>query len=244
MEWFEEWFDSPLYEKMYAKRDEDEANTLANLVEKIIPVNVFHDILDLGCGRGRHSINMAKRGYKVTGIDLSRVAIEKAQIKAKNLGLDIEFLVGDMRDPLSKQFSAILNLFTSFGYFDDDEENFHVLKAERQMLKNNGIVVIDYLNAIQVEKNIIPEENGKFENISFEIKRYIERDTINKEMTFFLEGNSEARSYHERVKLYPLSWFESHVEKAGMSIMETFGNYNGTPFNADKSPRLIMICKA
>jgi len=79
MSWFEEWFDSPLYEKLYANRNSDEAERLADLIEKEIPVKKYSTVLDLGCGRGRHSIALATRGYDVTGVDLSEEALAKAR---------------------------------------------------------------------------------------------------------------------------------------------------------------------
>src|SRR6056297_542997 len=111
MSWFEEWFDSPLYEKLYSNRDEKDAASLADLIEEVIPVSAYRNVLDLGCGRGRHSITLAQRGYQVTGIDLSNKAIEKAKRIAgqKNLN-NVKFFVRDMRDPLPKQFDAIVNL--------------------------------------------------------------------------------------------------------------------------------------
>ncbi|HKL03925.1 MAG TPA: methyltransferase domain-containing protein, partial [Cryomorphaceae bacterium] len=135
MSWFEEWFDSPLYEKLYSNRDEKDAASLAELIEEVIPVSDYRNILDLGCGRGRHSITLAQRGYQVTGIDLSKKAIQKAKRIARQKNLDnVEFFVRDMRAPLPKQFDAIVNLFTTFGYFLEDEENRRVLVNTQKML--------------------------------------------------------------------------------------------------------------
>ncbi|HKJ34879.1 MAG TPA: methyltransferase domain-containing protein, partial [Balneolales bacterium] len=184
MSWFEEWFDSPLYEKMYANRDDKEAAQLADLLKEVMPAEQYSEILDLGCGRGRHSINFAERGYHVTGIDLSEVAIQKARSKAKKMNLDIEFIVGDMRKPLDRTFDGIINLFTSFGYFRDDEENRKVLRAMQKMLRTDGLLVIDYLNAEKVKKDIESYDEGTIDHIEYEIHRFLEDDTVNKKMIF------------------------------------------------------------
>ncbi len=244
MEWFEEWFDSPLYDKLYANRDDAEAKVLADHLAKIMPADKFPNILDLGCGRGRHSINMALRNYHVTGMDLSQTAIKKARKKAEDQNLDIEFLIGDMREPLNTMFDGIINLFTSFGYFEKDEENSQVLQAMSKMLYPGGMIVIDYMNAINVITNYVPHERGVIDNIDFGITRFVENDTINKKMIFRTGGNSGEKVYSERVKLYTLGWFERNLAKAGIKIIQTFGDYELNDFNEQNSSRLIMIGKS
>ena len=148
MSWFEEWFDSPLYELLYANRNEDEANKLADLIEQKIPVENYSTIVDVGCGRGRHSITLAERGYHITGLDLSTYAIEKAKRIAAGRGhQNVKFIVQDMRQPLSTRFDAALNLFTTFGYFMENEDNERVLASVNRMLKKNGLFLIDYFNS-------------------------------------------------------------------------------------------------
>ncbi|HKJ45906.1 MAG TPA: class I SAM-dependent methyltransferase [Balneolales bacterium] len=243
MSWFEDWFDSPLYEKMYTKRDEEEAAKLADLLAELLPVEMYKSVLDLGCGRGRHSINFAKRGYTVTGIDLSEKAIQKARKKAEELHLDIEFLIGDMRHPLDRTFDGIINLFTSFGYFADDEENVSVIKAMKSMLRKDGFLVIDYLNAGKVKDDLIPYEEGKIDGVSYDICRYLEEDTVNKKMQFHTGSSEAKKEYTERVKLYDLNWFQTHLEEEHIKIEKVFGDYDGSPFNKQESPRLLIIGK-
>lgn len=242
MSWFEVWFDSPLYDKMYAKRDDEEANRLANFLEQKIPVNKYPEILDLGCGRGRHSINFAKRGYQVTGIDLSEVAIKKAEEKAQQENLHIDFLVGDMRETLDRKFDCIINLFTSFGYFENDNENRMVLQAMHDMMRSDGLLVIDYLNAQQVKNNIKSFEEGEIDNIHYKIHRFIEGDTVNKKMEFYKNDNNDTQIYQERVKLYDQDWFSQNLKKEGLKIDEIYGDYMGNPINTVNSSRLLMIC--
>lgn len=244
MEWFEEWFDSPLYEKLYANRDDAEAKILADHLVKIIPASKYRNILDLGCGRGRHSINMALRGYHVTGVDLSEAAINKARIRSEKLGLDIEFLIGDMRTPLNTKFDAIINLFTSFGYFEDDDENAMVLKAMREMLHSECMLVIDYMNAQNVVRHYVPHEKGKIDDVSYEITRFIENDTINKRMVFQRNGSEQEKVFTERVKLYSLDWFEQKLSEQGVKITSIYGDYEFNKFDPLKSSRLIILGKA
>src|SRR5699024_9051297 len=186
MDWFEEWFNSPLYERLYADRDESEAKRLISFLEQTLQLHRCANILDLGCGRGRHAISLARKGYNVTGLDLSEQAIITAKEKAAltNQQERLRFIRGDMRNALDETFDAVLNLFTTFGYFLDDEENAKVLDSARKMLKLNGILVLDYLNAPHVKETLVPEDEGKFQDIDYSIRRYIRDGAVYKEIHF------------------------------------------------------------
>ncbi|NGP89604.1 class I SAM-dependent methyltransferase [Aliifodinibius halophilus] len=244
MGWFEKWFDSPLYEKLYANRDEEEARQLIDFLEQKFLQNSCTSILDLGCGRGRHSISLGKKGYTVKGIDLSPQAIKTARKKAEELELDnVSFEVGDMRDPLDQSFDAVVNLFTTFGYFEHDGENASVLDSVVKMLNPNGLFVLDYLNAEKVKREYSPEDQGEFHDIHYRIKRYVENGAIHKDIVFDGEGLDEPRSYSERVKLYGLPWFKSEMDKRNLEILDVKGDYRGSDFDPETSPRLLMICQ-
>lgn len=242
MSWFEEWFDSPLYEKIYANRNREEAAQLATLIENQIPVSDYPKLLDLGCGRGRHSITLAKRGYHVTGVDLSEEAIKKAsQIAADDNLKNIEFFIGDMRDPINRTFDAVLNLFTTFGYFLDDSENIDVLKNVNRMLKTGGLFMQDYMNSELVRMNLVPSEEGEYEKIHYNIERKIEKNMVFKTIRFSGPDLDEPLEFTERVKLYDLNWFEKELESNGFELLTIYGNYRGDSFVQNESPRLIML---
>jgi SAM-dependent methyltransferase len=244
MSWFEDWFNSPLYEKLYADRNDKEADLLANLIEKELPVNRYPKILDLGCGRGRHSITLARRGYHVTGIDLSTQAIKKAREKVSQYGLDnLTFHIGDMREPLPFQFDAVLNLFTSFGYFLNDSVNAKVLSSVNKMLQMDGILLIDYLNAHYVEINLVPNESGSYSGVTYQVERFIKNGMVFKKIRFSDGDLTEPIEYQERVKLYDLDWFKKHLNEAGFSLEKTYGDYTGNQFNKSESNRLLMIAR-
>lgn len=242
MNWFEEWFDSPLYEKLYVNRDEKEADRLVQLLEKSLPLQECSKILDLGCGRGRHSINLNKRGYKVTGIDLSEQAIAKARQKAEDMGLEnIRFEVRDMRNPLPETFDAVVNLFTTFGYFKSDEENASVLDSVTEMLEPGGIFVLDYLNAPKVRETYRPSDEGEFQGIQYDIRRYISNNSIIKEIEFSGDQVGGSKKYAERVKLYDLPWFKEEMAKRKLEIDQVYGNYEGDDYDPEQSSRLLII---
>jgi len=244
MGWFEEWFDSPLYEILYANRNEEEAKRLADLIEHNIPVEKYPEVVDVGCGRGRHSVTLAERGYNVTGFDLSPKAIKKARRIAEERGLEnVEFLIQDMRKPLSSRFDAALNLFTTFGYFLDDDENARVLKSVNRMLKPEGLFLIDYLNAVKVRKELIPKAKGSLEGIDYTVEKHIENGCVHKNIRFTGKEIGQPKEYNERVKLYGKQWFEENLGRAGFTVENMWGDYEGDIFDESSSPRLIIVAK-
>ena len=242
MDWFEEWFESPLYEKLYADRDEEEAARLITLLEELLPLKKSASILDLGCGRGRHAIQLSQKGYKVTGVDLSKRAIEKARAKAQSLQLEnVRFEVRDMRRPLPQTFDAVFNLFTTFGYFQTDAENAGVFDSVVQMLKPGGLYVFDFLNAVKVRRSVQPSDDGTFQGIHYKIRRYIEDNAVHKRIQFSgpdIEGEKE---YTERVKLYELPWLKNQMSKRGLNIDHIRGDYRGGEFDPESSDRLLIL---
>jgi SAM-dependent methyltransferase len=244
MSWFEEWFNSPLYEKLYSHRNMDDAARLATIIENLIPADEYPELLDLACGRGRHSLLLAKRGYMVTGIDLSETAIQKAKAEAQREKIEnVQFRIGDMRENSGLTFDAVVSLFTSFGYFLDDEENIRALENIWEMLKDHGLFLMDYLNPQYVKKTLIRAEKKTVDGITFDIKRNIDNNMVFKTISLNHPETGKPVEHTERVKLYDLAWFQSNMQKCGLHITSVMGNYSGDPFHREESPRCIMFGK-
>lgn len=242
MSWFEKWFNSPLYEKLYAHRNMEDAARLANLIERVIPPQEYPELLDLACGRGRHSILLAQKGYSVTGIDLSETAIRKAKERASRENIhNVRFLTGDMRENPGLSFHAVVSLFTSYGYFLDDEENKKVLMNMRSMLKGNGRFLLDYLNPGYVKKSLIPSEEKTVDGIRFDIKRTIENGMVFKTISLTNPETGEPVEHTERVKLYDLDWFRNNMEESGLILSGVYGDYDGGPYDSEESTRCILL---
>jgi len=238
--WFEHWFDSPLHEQLYAKRDATDANRLAELISGHIPVEEYPRLLDLACGRGRHSINFAKRGYHVTGIDLAPTAISRAKAKAAQVGAVIDFRVGDMRKPLDETFDVVVNLFTSFGYFAEETENELPIAAMTKMVRPGGQVWIDFLNPVAVRDKLVPSDEGSIPDWSYKIRRWIEDGAVRKEIHLIQDATGDEQIFTEYVRLLDLDWFKSVLERNGLTLTATYGNYDGDPYVENTSQRMIM----
>ncbi len=236
--WYASWFDTPFYHILYKDRDYTEAeNFMFNLTEYLnIPEN--GKILDLACGKGRHSVYLNSIGYDVTGVDLSENSIAHAK-KFENDTLKFE--VHDMCKPYDSQFDAVFNLFTSFGYFDKAEDNLNTIKAIKANLNDYGFGVIDFMNSEHVIDNLVAEDKKTVEGIDFTLRRHVENGFIIKDISFTTEG--QFHNFQERVKALTLKDFESYFEQAGVYLIDVFGDYKLRKFDKKSSERLILIFK-
>lgn len=239
MDSVQEWFDSPLYETLYAHRDDEEARQLSRLIAMLYPPETYPDVLDLACGRGRHTLNLARLGYAMTGLDLSPRATEISSKRLHAEGHTARFVTADMRVPLPYRFNGIVNLFTSFGYFEGDEDNITVLASIRSMLQPGGFLVMDYLNAAWVRDTLVPVESGTLPGMEYSIRRYIRGDIVYKEI-LITEADRETLRFREQVKLLDADWFREQLEGNGFTIHALFGDYDGGRYDASRSPRLII----
>ena len=236
--WFEEWFDSPYYHILYGDRDQDEAKLFIQNLLRFIKPKQDSRFLDLACGKGRHALEIASQGYHTTGIDLSPNSIAEAN----SMDLDnLEFHVGDMRHVhFPNKFHFIFNLFTSFGYFDDQKGQHETLQAIHQQLKQDGVLVIDYLNTKKIEKHIAknPVNIIHKENVTFKTKKRVSQKFISKEIN--IEDDKVSKTFYEHVWRLNLEDFESLLKKSNFTIQTIFGDYELNSFNND-SERLIII---
>lgn len=242
MPWYDGWFDSDAYTLVYAHRDTEEAEQCLDLIEAVHEPDAGARILDVGCGRGRHSIQLAERGYRVTGIDLSEPSIQEARRAAAQQNLSVIFDVRDMRDAVCAScFEGVVNLFTTFGYFDDDAENQKALRAMRTALVPGGWFVQDFLNAPQVRATLVPEDEHVRHGVHIHQKRWIEDGRINKRITLTPEDGEE-QTYCESVRLFTRADLEAMYEAVGLRLTHAFGHYDGRP-HTDDSPRLILMAE-
>ena len=184
MAWYKDWFKDANYNVVYEHRDESEAEQMLDLIERTVGHNPARRVLDLGCGPGRHTIAFAKRGYTaVTGVDLSPALLADARAESSKLCLDIRFLERDMRDVPDETFDLILNLFTSFGYFEKDEDNASVIQNAAKHLAKGGWFVLDFLNSRWVREHFVAHDERVAPNgTHIEQTRWIENGRIEKRL--------------------------------------------------------------
>ncbi|WP_136480838.1 class I SAM-dependent methyltransferase [Cognatitamlana onchidii] len=236
--WFTSWFDTPFYHILYKDRDDTEAHAFMDTLTDYLNIPEHGSILDLACGKGRHARYLNKIGYDVTGVDLSENSIEFAK-QFENHRLHFE--VHNMCNPYHKQFDAVFNLFTSFGYFENDIDNLRTIKAIKAELNETGFGVIDFMNSEYVIDNLVAEEVKTVDDITFKLKRYVEQGYVIKDITF--KANDRLYNFQERVRGFTLADFELLFEQAGVYLLDVFGDYKLNKFNPKSSERLVMIFK-
>lgn len=235
MNYTQNWFNTSFYYTLYKNRDYSEAKRFVLNLTKFLALPVGASVLDMACGRGRHSQQFNELGYDVTGIDLSENSIEYAR-RFENERL--RFLVHDIRVPVGRSFDLAVNLFTSFGYGCNDY-NLAVLKSLHSNLKANGKGVIDYVNVQPTIEKLVPEEEKTIDGIHFHIKRYVAASFICKDIRF--EHQGEAYHFKEQIKILDLNGFKSLFEQTQLHLKQVFGDYELADFSEGTSPRLIMV---
>jgi SAM-dependent methyltransferase len=237
-EWFSEWFDSPYYHILYKNRDFSEAKAFVDRLCRFFGCSPAKEVLDLACGKGRYSLQLRDRGMRVTGVDLSPKSIAYAKQYADNY---LHFDVHDMRKVYKTEaFDIILNLFTSFGYFQSEEENQQVVSAAAEGLRPGGQLLIDFFNTPKVIRELIPEESKTLEGITFHIRRFVSDDGfIVKDIQFDDEG--EHYQFQERVKAIYEEEFLEYFENAGLKLKKIFGDYHLHDYQPNTCERMIFL---
>ena len=239
-EWFEDWFDTAWYHTLYKNRNDLEAQAFMDtLIDYLQPLDDSR-ILDLACGKGRHSVYLSEKGYEVTGVDLSKESIAYAKrFERSNLHFDVL----DMRQLYkADHFDYVFNLFTSFGYFQTEDEHVQALKNMGVGLRKNSTkssrIVIDFLNAHSVRKQLVESELVVCSEVEFQIERTIDDQFVTKQIIVHDQGESYV--FHERVRLFELTDFESMFAQAGLQLVKTFGDFSLGEYH-ESSDRLILI---
>lgn len=238
LSWYASWFDTSYYHTLYKDRDYEEAQLLIDNLTEYLNLPEDAKVLDLACGRGRHAVYLSSLGYDVTGVDLSPNSIEYAKKTKRD---NLHFHIHDMRVPLAQKYDAIFNLFTSFGYFSDLEDNAKTLKAIKDSLTETGFAVMDFMNVDKVIANLVAEEVKTVDGIDFHMTRRYEDGFIIKDIAF--EADGKQHKYTEHVRAFQLEDFEKMMEANDIYLLDVFGDYKLHKFHKEESDRLIMIFK-
>ncbi|MCU0439818.1 MAG: class I SAM-dependent methyltransferase [Raineya sp.] len=239
--WFKTWFNSPFYHILYKHRDDTEARIFMSNLAEYLHLPPKASILDAACGKGRHSAFLSSNGFKVTGFDLAPESIAYAKQQYADLP-NLEFFVHDIRETFkATSFDYVFNLFTSFGYFETDEENIKTIQALANSLHNQGVLVIDFFNANKVTKMLPHKDQKNLDGIDFLIEKSLQNRIIVKDIRFEHEGNP----YHfqERVMAITEQDFKSYFNVCGLSVQACFGSYSLEKFDLNTSERMIWILK-
>ncbi len=238
-EWFTEWFDTKYYHILYQNRDYIEAERFIKNITDFLDFSKKDLLVDLACGKGRHALYLNKLGYNVLGLDLSPNSIDYARHMGSST---LHFGVHDMRNTIPIEgVGGVLNMFTSFGYFDDDTEDIKVLKSVYESLEKGKLMVLDFMNVQKVMQNLVASETKTLDGIDFNITRAVVDGFILKKINFTDKG--EMYNFQERVKIIDEKKFDDYFSSVGFNIENKFGNYDLANFDAEESNRLIIVAR-
>jgi SAM-dependent methyltransferase len=240
-EWYKDWFNSTYYHKLYFDRDDDEAQKfIKRLLEKLQPLNGSR-MLDVACGKGRHSRFLAEKGFDVTGIDISPDSITEAK---QNETETLHFYVHDMRLLFwINYFDFAFNFFTSFGYFATRREHDDAMRTIAGSLRPGATLVIDYLNVHYVETHLISIEKKEIDQTVYDITRWQDEDHFFKKIVVSDPLLSQPIVHVEKVAKFSLGDFTDMLSFQKMQVAEVFGDYNLSSYHLHNTPRMIIIAK-
>lgn len=250
--WFKKWFGTGDYLELYKHRNSSDASKIAGLITRTLKLPRGSRVLDVACGNGRHSLIFASKGFNVLGIDLSAFLIGEAKKKLRTEYSrqkdHLKFEIRDMRNiDHRNEFDLAVNLFSSFGYFEKDSENFRVFGSIARALKPGGYFFFDYLNESALREKLVPSDVSVRNHNAVVQVREIKNNAVYK--TIYIvknspgKGNPEVSVFHEMIKLYSLEKFKAAFAKSGLDIIRTFGDYHGKRYNKHSSERLIILAR-
>ena len=240
-EWYKDWFNSEYYHKLYFERDENEAQ---QFIDRLLhhlspPQNCL--MLDIACGRGRHSKFMAAKGFDVTGIDISGESIDYAkQFEKENL----HFFQHDMRLPSwINYFDYAFNFFTSFGYFNTQREHDDAMRTISESLKPTGTLLFDYLNVHYIEDRLVHNEEKQIGETHYSIHRWHDDKYFYKKIILTDPKLGKPFDFTEKVAKFSLGDFTDMLSFQKMQITEVFGDYKLNSYHVRNTPRMIIVAK-
>lgn len=253
-DWWKTLFDQKYLDTYLSDLTPERTKREVDFVVKATNLQPSDRILDLACGHGRHSIELAKRGFDMVGLDYSEPFIAKAKQDAKQAGVKVEFVRGDMKNlPFNESFDVVLMLFTAFGYFDD-ENNQRALGEVSKSLKSSGRFLIDVISGEAVIKRF-NKEGQKEEGSSFlKIPRTYEVGglTVNEVEWFdsdtqqvhnhreWIDEHGEKKEYDYYLKVYTVPQYKEMFAKTGFEFKQVWGDFQGNPHNKDNFRTIIL----
>jgi SAM-dependent methyltransferase len=240
-EWYKDWFNSEYYHKLYFERDENEAQQFIDrLLQHLSPAQNSL-MLDIACGRGRHSKFMAAKGFDVTGIDISGESIDYAkQFENENL----HFFQHDMRLPSwINYFDYAFNFFTSFGYFNTQREHDDAMRTISESLKPTGTLLFDYLNVHYIEDRLVHNEEKQIGETHYSIHRWHDDKYFYKKIILTDSKLDKPFEFTEKVAKFSLGHFTDMLSFQKMQVTEVFGDYKLNSYHVRNTPRMIIVAK-
>lgn len=233
------------YLDVYAHRDANDAKRAVDFCLTTLGLEAGDTLLDLCCGAGRHLALFEQRGVVCTGVDLSHDLLERARldgVKSRLIRADVRAL------PVSDGvFEALVNLFSSFGYFEEEREHLVMLREARRVLAPSAGAMFDIMNPAWVASNLKTENEERRAGLVIHSLRRIDslRRRVEKRVKVTREASGDLLTeYTESVRMFESSECDSLLAEAGFDVVARYGDFDGRTFDEVRSPRQIVYAKA
>ena len=243
--WFQSFVIRGRYAEQLAQIPSERSEAEACFIVRALALPRGAHILDLACGVGRHAVILGQRGYRVTGIDLDSAALAIAAARAKKLGVTLELHQADMRDiPFEGQLDAVISIFSSFGYYDGDQEDMQVLAAVARALMPGGRLLIDLVNRESVFRDYSERDwrtgpDGEVIITKYELDLRTSRHTVTE--SFLHPGGQRSERWHG-FRFYTLTELIRNLNEVGFVVVQTWGDFKGSPYTLE-SGRMIVLAE-
>ncbi len=238
--WYRETFNQDYLEIYRPYLEERTGRELDGLLALAVPAERAR-ILDLCCGHGRHAVELAARGFAVTGVDLARGYLDEAREAARGRGVKIRWRRADMRElPYSEEFELVVSLYNAWGYFEEEDDNFAVLEGIRKALVPGGCLFLDLLCATAVRGDV---GQMQLERKGFTLDERVEYDGERKRLLMHhnLTRRGETAYYLHSLRLYEPEELAEMLERAGFAVEGQWGEFDGRAVGTGE--RLITLAR-
>lgn len=214
-------------------------------LREMVPLGPDAEVLDLACGWGRHSVEMARHGFRVTGMDWSETLLARARKRAEAAGVTVDFERGDMREvPWTGRFDLVVSLYSSLGYFLSDDEDLRVLRGARAALREGGTFVLETMHRDHIvggfaERDWWETEGGATVWVEREFDAV---EGVSREWTRWSRARQMGEKYHE-LRIRSATEWDALLRRAGLVPVDWWGDWELAPF-LHTSPQLIVVCTA
>src|SRR5271156_654552 len=246
--WYVDFFRSDylnVYGHMFT---EERAEKESAFVASALSLTPGASVLDLCCGQGRHSVQLAKRGFKVTGLDLNAEYLELASKAAEAAKVKIDTVTGDMREiPFEKKFDAIVNMYSSFGYLESEDEDLRVLESAAKALKDGGQLLLDMLNREWAIDNYIQNDwHTGADGTLYVERRDLDLATSRMHVHFIVVDADGGRreSIGHIIRLYTLTEMTRLLERVGLRVTGVFGGFEREVYAIGTRRMIIVATKS
>jgi cyclopropane fatty-acyl-phospholipid synthase-like methyltransferase len=243
-DWYDGFFEGDWLDGIALHLDAERTAQQVEFVVEKLALTEGARVLDLACGHGRISLELARRGYRVTGLDLSPRSLELACEAAEREGLAIDWVHADMREiPAGSEFDAVISVFTSFGYFEEEKENQRVLQGVERALAAGGLLLIDVVNLLGLARRFQERRWSEEHDVLFleEHEFDLQRGRNRSRWTFVRPDGTRSELVHS-LRTYAPHELVAMLERAGLEPEGSWGGFDGSELSLD-SWRLILLAR-